>query len=72
MTNLAFQITEDDIEIVLAMMGVESTTDNIEAAFDEVDYDRVEKDALRSTDFDEQVNFAHLSIKEQIVEAQIF
>ncbi len=72
MNGLAFQITEDDVQIVLATMGVESTSENIESAFDELDYGRIEKDALSATDFDEQVNLAHLSIKEQICEAQIF
>ncbi|MFS1426481.1 hypothetical protein LMH73_004710 [Vibrio splendidus] len=72
MTNLGFQITEDDIQVVLSMMNVEDSIENIEAAFDEIDYDLVEKEALRSTDFDEQVSYAHLSIKEQITQAQIF
>jgi hypothetical protein len=66
--SLAFQITTDDIQTVFAKHFGEHISDEIaEEIFDNyVHLDDVERAALRGSDMDEQTQFAHDEIKEQL------
>ncbi|HDV5593677.1 TPA: hypothetical protein RI785_002395 [Vibrio cholerae] len=74
MKSNALLINEDDIGIVLVSLDVELEQENIEAAFDEIDYDRLygdlEKYSRKSVS--QQRVMAHELIKKQILQAQIF
>lgn len=74
MKSNALLINEDDIGIVLVSLDVELEKENIEAAFDEIDYDRLygdlEEYSRRSVS--QQRVMAHELIKKQILQAQIF
>lgn len=74
MKSNALLINEDDIGIVLVSLDVELEKENIEAAFDEIDYDRLygdlEEYSRRSVS--KQRVMAHELIKKQILQAQIF
>ncbi|KOE96227.1 hypothetical protein ACS91_00350, partial [Vibrio parahaemolyticus] len=67
-------INEDDIGIVLVSLDVELEQENIEAAFDEIDYDRLYGDLEEYSrkSFSQQRVMAHELIKKQILQAQIF
>lgn len=66
--NLAFGVSEEDLEIVLAKFNkLESLNqEEISGIFCLLDLDAVEKAALYSTDFDEQVSFAYSEIETQL------
>lgn len=66
--NLAFGISEEDLEAVLAKFNkLENLKqEEISGIFFLLDLDAIEKAALYSTDFDEQVSFAYLEIEEQL------
>ncbi|HHF0555252.1 hypothetical protein [Vibrio diabolicus] len=74
MKSNALLINEDDIGIVLVSLDVELEQENIEAAFDEIDYDRLYGDLEEYSrkSFSQQRVMAHELIKKQILQAQIF
>ncbi|ARN69244.1 hypothetical protein ACXHQ0_16220 [Vibrio antiquarius] len=74
MKSNALLINEDDIGIVLVSLDVELEQENIEAAFDEIDYDRLYGDLEEYSrkSVSQQRVMAHELIKKQILQAQIF
>jgi hypothetical protein len=68
--SLAFGITLEDLESVLAKFGKLSLIDEeeIEIIFDALDFNLIEKAALYSTDMDEQIIFAYQEIENQLKE----
>ncbi|MGZ7506632.1 hypothetical protein [Vibrio parahaemolyticus] len=74
MKSNALLINEDDIGIVLLSLDVELEQENIEAAFDEIDYDRLYSDLEEYSrkSVSQQRVMAHELIKKQILQAQIF
>ncbi len=74
MNSNALLINEDDIGIVLVSLDVELEQENIEAAFDEIDYDRLYGDLEEYSrkSVSQQRVMAHELIKKQILQAQIF
>ncbi|AKO78027.1 hypothetical protein [Vibrio parahaemolyticus] len=74
MNSNALLINEDDIGIVLVSLDVELEQENIEAAFDEIDYDRLYDDLEEYSrkSVSQQRVMAHELIKKQILQAQIF
>lgn len=74
MKSNALLINEDDIGIVLVSLDVELEQENIEAAFDEIDYDRLYGDLEEYSrkSVSQQRVMAHELIKNQILQAQIF
>lgn len=61
----AFEITTDDVEIVLRRMG---RTDDPDEIFDQLDCGAIEKAALYGDDMDEQTRYAYEEIETQIKE----
>lgn len=74
MKSNALLINEDDIGIVLVSLDVELEQENIEAAFDEIDYDRLYGDLEEYSrkSVSQQRVMANKLIKKQILQAQIF
>ncbi|MGI2916195.1 hypothetical protein [Vibrio parahaemolyticus] len=74
MKSNALLINEDDIGIVLVSLDVELEQENIESAFDEIDYDRLYGDLEEYSrkSVSQQRVMAHELIKKQILQAQIF
>ncbi|MDW1965656.1 hypothetical protein [Vibrio sp. Vb0587] len=74
MKSNALLINEDDIGIVLVSLDVELEQENIEAAFDEIDYDSLYGDLEEYSrkSVSQQRVMAHELIKKQILQAQIF
>lgn len=74
MNSNALLINEDDIGIVLVSLDVELEQENIGAAFDEIDYDRLYDDLEEYSrkSVSQQRVMAHELIKKQILQAQIF
>jgi len=65
----AWEITSEDIIIVLSNMGYEEPSERqVEAAFDVVDADKVERAALYGDDMSDQVDMANIEIEEQLIE----
>jgi hypothetical protein len=64
----AFEITTDDVQTVFAkFFGEHISDDAAEEIFDNyIHLDDVERSALRGSDIDEQTQFAHDEIKEQL------
>lgn len=78
MAHTAFEVTPNDVESVLhshthRIVNARGLSIDALAAdvFDEVDTARVEKAALASTDFDEQVKGAYSELKDVLVELGI-
>lgn len=69
--SLAWEITDDDIEMALDALGLNSSSEDIENARDHLRSDLVERAALASTDFDEQFELAQTELKQQLSEALI-
>lgn len=63
---IAWEITDDDIEIALDALGLDSSSAGIEDARDHIQCAAVERAALSSTDFDEQWELAQRELKEQL------
>ncbi|ENV5902283.1 hypothetical protein ACFKA9_002788 [Vibrio parahaemolyticus] len=74
MKSNALLINEDDIGIVLVSLDVELEQENIESAFDEIDYDRLYGDLEEYSrkSVSQQRVMAHELIKKQILQAKIF
>lgn len=64
--GFAFGINEEDVANVLERNGKNFNDEEIESIFDQIDADIVEKEALRETDLDEQVNAAYDEIERQL------
>ena len=65
----AWEITSEDIIIVLSNMGYEEPSERqVEAALDVVDADKVERAALYGDDMSDQVDMANIEIEEQLIE----
>lgn len=64
--GFAFGINEEDVYNVLERNGKNFNEEEIESIFDQIDADIVEKEALRETDFDEQINAAYDEIERQL------
>lgn len=64
--GFAFEINEEDVSNVLERNGKNFNEEEIESIFDQIDADIVEKEALRETDFDEQINAAYDEIERQL------
>lgn len=76
MTCFAFQITIDDVENVLRSYSLRVANSNgqsfermAEELIDELDHERIEREALAaSTELDEQTTAAYEAIKNNLVE----
>lgn len=64
--SLAWEVTNEDIETALDALGLNSSEGSVESARESLDEGAVERAALRSTDFDEQCQFALDEIKSQL------
>lgn len=69
--SLAWEVTDDDIEMALDELGLSSSSEDIENARDHLRPDLVERAALSSTDFDEQFELAQTELKQQLSEALV-
>lgn len=69
--SLAWEITDDDIEMALDALGLSCSPDDISNARDHLRTDLVERAALSSTDFDEQFELAQKELKQQLSEALV-
>lgn len=69
--SLAWEVTDDDIEMALDSLGLSSLSEDIENARDHIQIEAVERAALASTDFDEQVELAQTELKQQLSEALV-
>ena len=69
--SAAWETTVDDVFNTLKSLGVKKTTEEVKAILDDLDTDKIEKEALRGDDMDEQLDYAYLEIKEQIIEMGI-
>lgn len=67
----AWETTVDDVLNVLKEEGVSKTEEEAESILDDLDHDKIEKEALRGDNMDEQVDYAYLEIKEQLIEMGI-
>ena len=76
--SMAWEVTRDDVENVLSANGItvakfggdEHDWDYwVDGCMDVIDCDEVERSALYGDDMDEQIDYANLSIYEQLVEA---
>jgi len=66
---LAFEITEDDVRIVLKRRGHRNAADTAPEAFEALDLDRIEDEALKvGISLESQVNAAYEEIHCQLVE----
>lgn len=68
MTNLAWQVSEEDVRLALHTMGVSCDKALLERAMDAIQTADVERAALSSTDFDEQCALAQQEIQAQLRE----
>lgn len=72
-----WEVTREDVENVLNANNVNSSMapntnewdEFVDECFDIIDKDLVTKEALYGDDMDEQIDYANLSIYEQLVEA---
>lgn len=64
---MAFEVTADDVFVVLSAAGVDTTLDACESVIDTLDLADVEQAALYGDDLDEQTEFAHQEIRDQLV-----
>jgi len=65
--SMAFEITTDDVEIVIDRHNLEIPTGaDIETLFDRLDTDAIEHEALRGDSMDEQTDLAHAEILKQL------
>jgi hypothetical protein len=69
--SAAWETTVDDVFNTLKSLGVKKTTEEVKAILDDLDTDKIEKEALRGDDMDEQLDYAYLEIKDQIIEMGI-
>lgn len=63
----AWEITSDDVEIVLRAHGLEFSDDRIQAICDELDHDEIIDRLLNLTDFDQQCNSALDDIEDTLL-----
>jgi hypothetical protein len=64
----AWETTVDDVLNVLKELGVKKTEEEADTILDNLDTDKIEIEALRGDNMDEQIDGAYLEIKEQIIE----
>lgn len=64
--SMAWEVTVDDVEIVLERHGIKKTEEEISDIHDGLDCDEVEEVVLSYTDFDDQVDAALDEIERQL------
>ncbi len=76
--SMAWEVTREDVEAVIRMNNVNSSKfggdenafdEWVDKCFDNIDHDLVERSALCGNDMSEQIDYANLSIYEQLIEA---
>lgn len=68
--GMAFEVTSDDVFIVLHKAGIETTCAECESILGEsLNVTQIEKAALYGADIDEQTHYAHQEIHAQLVTA---
>jgi len=70
--STAWETTTEDVMNVCKNNGERITEAQAEEILDRLDTDKIEKEALRGDDMDEQVDYAYIEIWEQIVDERIF
>lgn len=68
----AWETTTEDVMNVCKNNGVIVTEERADEILDLLDTDKIEKEALRGDDMDEQCDYAYIDIWEQIVDMGIF
>lgn len=63
----AFEITIDDLKIVLKNLNVQLTREAIEDLFSSLDFEEIEYSALTKINLDEQTNAAFKEIEKQVL-----
>lgn len=67
--GMAFGVTIDDVAAVLARNGQAKRSDEeLDELLDNLDVDRIERDALYGDDMDQQTDYAYASIEAQLKE----
>lgn len=70
--GMAFGITIDDVAAVLERNGQAKRSDKeLDALLENLDVDRIERDALYGNDMEQQTDYAYDSIEEQLKEQGI-
>jgi hypothetical protein len=64
--SAAWETTEEDIANVLEKMCVHKNSEEINEILNNLDTDKIEREALRGDDMDEQIDLAYLEIAEQL------
>lgn len=67
MTNNAFEVTKDDIQIVLRAHNTVLTAPQMDEVMDALDFNLVTSSALYYTDFDDQTKAALSEIETQMI-----
>lgn len=65
--GLGFEVTADDVAIVIFRAGHQCSEKMASDLFDLLDCEAVEKAAMAAVDFDEQVELAHKEIVLQLI-----
>jgi hypothetical protein len=65
---LAFEVTADDVFVVLRHAGIVKSLDDCQVILDDIDAAQVEHSALYGNDLDEQTRYAHQDLHAQLVE----
>lgn len=65
--SMAFEATADDVFAVLRNAGIEKSIDECEKLVELLDLADIEQAALYADDLDEQTEFAHQEIHDQLV-----
>ena len=67
--GMSFGVTIDDVATVLARNGhSKRSAEALDALLDNLDVDRIERDALYGDDIDQQTDYAYDSIEAQLKE----
>jgi len=67
---LAWEVTTDDVAVVVACHGLQLSDEECAALHDELDHDAIVDGALSYLTMDEQVAAAYSVIEDQLMEAQ--